>query len=826
MGGTSTLNLSRLSLHATTSTERGLLGNTGQLHHVSTVRRTASSENVEAEASKSNALPHTRLFSPSRGLRFAPTPRMQAQHATSTASDPEPALQHVTKSGVPVQSSTDESPEHDRRETIQNAKEEADSALLETDLEASFETDIQSQEDSTRSISSDSDYVPSQEEESIANEQLLDEEQIEEEEYEAEEHIDLEYQIPEQTLRTAMLASEKTRASFFSAKMYRGPDDQALSTHYCKTKEVAERVCQHFLKEKVLGFDIEWKPWSSESNIKQNASLIQLACEDRIALFHISQFRGTTAEELMPPTLKTILESPDILKVGVAVKGDFTRLNKFLNVQPQGVFELSRLHNLVQWHATEPKKVTNKLVGLAAQVLQHLQLPLYKGEQLADDPEGTASVRESDWSKPLDLQQIQYAATDAYAGFRLYHLLEWKRKQMRPTPPTRGICDYDSKPAPRPKVPKKEIAKKTKDASAASTEASAAAVAQARDAEPEKEALEGEDGEEEEGYETASEEFMDSHELEDPISASTNVDQSQGTNDSVTINEKAPAQKRVGRVNLAWLRGPDPQYPTLPRQPDDGDALMDTPADADAMEHEVVHPADTEKDDDDEFADPELEEAFQDLDLDEDGKLRDVSVSATKVVHPSVSGLVDTASKRKEAKKKKRVDNLPQPEPEPSKEEEWTEESDTDMSDYEIVNSEAEEPVVSTLPSNESPTTTAAEPSHYPEYNSATDWARTYLQSTIPSPTFTTPSRIRATIPHLRAYHLWYHQSLTLDDIASHLRDPPLSHSTVIGYILQAVTLEKLDYDEDRMRGMMLGLPVGLRKGRWKWMAEKVGAAK
>jgi hypothetical protein len=23
----------------------------------------------------------------------------------------------------------------------------------------------------------------------------------------------------------------------------------------------------------------------------------------------------------------------------------------------------------------------------------------------------------------------------------------------------------------------------------------------------------------------------------------------------------------------------------------------------------------------------------------------------------------------------------------------------------------------------------------------------------------------------------------------------------------------------------MLGLPIGLRKGRWKWMAEKVGAA-
>jgi hypothetical protein len=756
---------------------------------------------------------------------------MQAQHATSIASDPEPALQHASHNGVPIQSATDESTEYDKGKAMQNAKEKADKVLLEIDFEASFETDIPSQEDSTVNISSDPDYVPSQEEESIANEQLLDEEKVEEEEYEVEEHIDLNYQIPEETLRTAMLASEKTRASFYSAKMYRGPDDQALSTHYCKTKEVAERVCQHFLKEKVLGFDIEWKPWSSESNIKQNASLIQLACEDRIALFHISQFRGTTVEELMPPTLKTILESPDILKVGVAVKGDFTRLNKFLNVQPQGVFELSRLHNLVQWHATEPKKVTNKLVGLAAQVLQHLQLPLYKGEQLADDPAGTTSVRESDWSKPLDLQQIQYAATDAYAGFRLYHLLEWKRKQMRPTPPTRGICDYDSKPAPRPKVPKKKVAKKPKDATAASADASAAAFEQVQDPEPEKEALEEEDGEEEEGYETAPEEFMDSHELEDPISASSNVDQAQETKGSVTTNEKAPVQKRVGRVNIAWLRGPDPHYPTLPQQPDHSGALIDTPADAGATKHEEAHLADgpsrahpTGKADDDEFADPELEEALQDLDLDEDGKIRDVSVSDINVVRPSFSDPADTAPKRKEAKKKKMADNLPQPEPELTKDKKPAEESDTDMSDDEIVIREGEELVVITPPSDEPPIAAAAEPPHSPEYTSATNWARTYLQSTIPSPTSTTPPRIRATIPHLRAYHLWNHQNLSLDDIAGHLRDPPLSHVTVIGYILQAATLEKLDYDEDRMRGMMLGLPIGLRKGRWKWMAEKVGA--
>lgn len=798
----------------------------------------ASADDVETEVSTGDALKRTRLVEPPRSLRFTPTPRMQAQHATSAASAPEPALEHVTDNGILVQISAGGSPEHDRNGTAQFAGQGEDGTQQDKDLENSFENDTPSQTDSTMSLSSDSDYVPSQEEESIANEQLLDEEKVDEE-HEVEEHIDLEYQIPEETLRTAMLASPKTRASFWSAKMYRGPDDQSLSTHYCRTKEVAERVCQHFLKEKVLGFDIEWKPWSSPSNIKQNASLIQLACDDRIALFHIAQFTGTTAEELMPPTLKAILESPDILKVGVAVKGDFTRLQKFLNIQAQGVFELSRLHNLVAWHATEPKKVTNKLVSLTAQVLQHLQLPLYKGEQLADDPGDTANVRESDWSKPLDWQQIQYAAADAYAGFRLYHLLEWKRKQMRPTPPTRGICDYDSKPAPRPKVPKKKATKKTKGAATAATVDSTSTLEHGPDQKAEQDLLEVENGEEEEeeGYETAPEEFMDSHELEDPIPASPHTNQSQGANEGNTNSKKTPAQKRVGRVNLAWLRGPDPQYPLLPQQPGGGDAPMpfhvmyslDAP---DATKQEADHSPDGSlhrshvlEEEDDEFADPELEKVLQVLDLDEDGKLREPPNPALSTFSAIDSGSSDAALNRKSSKKQKELDGSLKPGQSSLQEEEPAKDSDTDMFNSEIATVEVE--VHSAIPSSTGIRSTAIdEIPNSPEYDSATAWARTYLQSTIPSPTSTTPSRIRATVPHLRAYHLWYHQNLSLDYVASHLRDPPLSHSTVTGYILQAVSLERLEYDRDSMRDMMMALPVGLRKGRWKWIAEKVGAAK
>ncbi|KAF2499376.1 ribonuclease H-like protein [Lophium mytilinum] len=241
-----------------------------------------------------------------------------------------------------------------------------------------------------------------------------------------EKHIPLTYQIPRETLRAAMNTSKSNvDGSSWSYTMYRGPNDEKIDLHYCRNMEVAETVAQYFVDEQVLGFDIEWKPnASAAAGIKGNASLIQLASENRIALFHISLFKGTTADELLPPTIKTILENPAILKTGVAVKSDFTRLRKFLGVEARGVFELSHLYKLVKFSKDEPEKVNRMLVSLANQVAEHLQLPLNKG-----------AVRESDWSKPLLIDQMRYAASDAYAGVRLFDVLEAKRKKLRPTPP-------------------------------------------------------------------------------------------------------------------------------------------------------------------------------------------------------------------------------------------------------------------------------------------------------------------------------------------------------------------------------------------------------
>ncbi|KAL5416071.1 hypothetical protein PMIN03_002317 [Paraphaeosphaeria minitans] len=615
-----------------------------------------------------------------------------------------------------------------------------------------------------------------------------------------EEHTPLIYQIPSDVLESALQAPPQTRASYWSQKLYRGPEDQELLLHYCVNMEVSERVAKHFLNEKVVGFDIEWKAFGPVDSIKENASLIQLATEDRIALFHIARFPGKTPEQLMPPTLKALLESPDTYKVGVAVKGDCRRLEKYFDLNIRGVFELSRLHNLVEYHGTQPSKVNNKLVKLATQVHQHLLLPLHKGEPFVDEPQQRLiSVRESDWSRPLDFEQIHYAAADAYAGFRLFDVLESKRKKLKPAPPMPHLCDYDNKPMPRttPRVKRaKKVAPELEKVVAESLSG-----------------LQAEDAEEE-AYETAAEEFAEEEESEDTDSEASSefaenkdfdayyVPKAHG---SIVIGKRSTeasatpeaSAHRIGRVDLSGLAGVDPAYPMLPPMSDEEDVSSDESEAFDpppkmprrrriskVAQAAKVLPAKAEVSDD-EYPDPELEEAFATMDLSDPPKAASSPITellsqaeTLDLESPTEQGLVE-------------------------------EETPTDVS-----------PPISTS------LIQAGTATHTPEYTLATTWAQNYLSSTIPSPTSTALSRIRATVSLLRAYHMWHHQRMPLDAIGAHLRDPPLAQSTVSNYIIQAINLEKFTYRDDDLITLMGTLPANLRIGKYGWLSRKLENAR
>jgi len=261
----------------------------------------------------------------------------------------------------------------------------------------------------------------------------------------------LAFKVSAEAFREAKLAEPGTPESFWSYNMYRGPsedgssEDAKIKVHYCKSKHTTERVLQqYFMNEKVLGFDLEWASTSTRfQSARQNVSLVQLASPSRIALFHLALYPKN--DDLVAPSLKKIMEDPDVTKVGVAIKGDCTRLRKFLEIDSRGIFELSHLYKLVKYSTSKNYGYVNKkLVSLASQVEEYLRLPLFKG----------SDVRSSDWSQPLQMGQIICktsfsiketvysapltsldSASDAYAGLQLYYTLDNQRKSLDPVPP-------------------------------------------------------------------------------------------------------------------------------------------------------------------------------------------------------------------------------------------------------------------------------------------------------------------------------------------------------------------------------------------------------
>ncbi|KAI0840013.1 ribonuclease H-like protein [Hypoxylon sp. FL0890] len=241
----------------------------------------------------------------------------------------------------------------------------------------------------------------------------------------------LSFKMDDDLFYAAKNASAGSSGSFWSYTQYRGTaqdgTQQKVRVHYCRSRNTMERVCQeHFVGEKLLGFDLEWAPEAMRwQGVKRNVSLIQLASPSRIGLFHVALF--TEKDDLVGPSFRAIMEDPSVTKVGVAIKGDATRLRNFLNIDSKGLLELSHLYKLVRYCASgQYGEINKRLVPLATQVEQYLHLPLFKGQD----------VRSSDWTRPLKMDQVVYSASDAYAGLQLYATLEHHRKQLDPCPPT------------------------------------------------------------------------------------------------------------------------------------------------------------------------------------------------------------------------------------------------------------------------------------------------------------------------------------------------------------------------------------------------------
>jgi ribonuclease D len=148
-----------------------------------------------------------------------------------------------------------------------------------------------------------------------------------------------------------------------------------------------DRLAGHNL----LGFDTETRPAYTKGE-SYLPSILQLASNDEVFIFQLKHLG-------LAKPLREILADAAIIKAGVSLDYDIRELKKLSHFKAAGFMDLGNL----------AKKAGIKNHGLRGLAAVFLSIRISKGAQT------------SNWSKDvLTRQQIQYAATDAWVGRKLY----------------------------------------------------------------------------------------------------------------------------------------------------------------------------------------------------------------------------------------------------------------------------------------------------------------------------------------------------------------------------------------------------------------------
>lgn len=160
-----------------------------------------------------------------------------------------------------------------------------------------------------------------------------------------------------------------------------------------KDEEIAPAM--EFLKDvRIIGFDTETKP-SFKKGEFYHVSLLQLASDDHALLFRLHFLKDFSL-------VKILFEDKTVIKTGVAIRDDIKALQKLFHFTPHGFVELSDI----------AKERGLKNFGLKGMTEEILNLTLSKKAKL------------SNWEgHELKHDQLQYAATDAWIGRKLYQAL-------------------------------------------------------------------------------------------------------------------------------------------------------------------------------------------------------------------------------------------------------------------------------------------------------------------------------------------------------------------------------------------------------------------
>lgn len=165
------------------------------------------------------------------------------------------------------------------------------------------------------------------------------------------------------------------------------------------TEEKAEKAMAVLSREKIVGFDTETRP-SFTRGLVHKIALLQLSTDTCAYLIRLNRIG-------IPDCVAAFLSDPDIIKVGVSIKDDFSQLSGRRQFKPAGFIELQDVCGQMGIEEKGLQKMYGLLFG--QRISKNQQLSNWEIDRLTES-------------------QRQYAAIDAWACLKIYgYLTELKR---------------------------------------------------------------------------------------------------------------------------------------------------------------------------------------------------------------------------------------------------------------------------------------------------------------------------------------------------------------------------------------------------------------
>lgn len=163
--------------------------------------------------------------------------------------------------------------------------------------------------------------------------------------------------------------------------------------------------------ENIIGIDVEWKPVFRYTPLS-TASLLQVATKGNVLIFDLLKLLGncnndnTKLKDHSIDLITSIFSKSSLLKLGFGFANEDIKMLKAVGLKIEDIKNLVDIQTMKFNKSTHNSKNIRSLSGICQSVLRK---PIYKLFQI------------SDWSiRPLDDDQIQYAALDSHVLLGLY----------------------------------------------------------------------------------------------------------------------------------------------------------------------------------------------------------------------------------------------------------------------------------------------------------------------------------------------------------------------------------------------------------------------